>query len=218
MSVNMSTAVTRSPSAPAVFPARRERRLGTRGFEHHRSPRAQIHPPGNFPTLALGQHGVERCITVRHCRSRRKTAGLQGFIVRDQQITDGVHAVARQKGRIFSRRIDDIVVKQKNPVFDPGDDRLKQYRVVVSGSLIEISNKRYFIVNGLGKIASRSLQGFDECRCTQFSEIFQRVFALMTRRAMGAVPVMQEEIFAAQRRNSGAFKNLIGEIFVRCQR
>ena len=31
----------------------------------------------------------------------------------------------------------------------------------------------------------------------------------MTRRAMRAVPVMQEEIFAAQRRNAGSFKILL---------
>ena len=59
-------------------------------------------------------------------------------------------------------------------------------------------------MNGLREIAARSLQRFDEGRSAQFSEIFERVFALMTRGAMGAMPVMQEEIFAAQRRNAGA--------------
>ncbi len=77
MSVNMSTAATRSPSASGGLPCQREHApCGRRGFEHHRSARAQIHPPGNFPALALGRHGVERGIVIRH-RSRRKAARSQ---------------------------------------------------------------------------------------------------------------------------------------------
>ena len=48
--------------------------------------------------------------------------------------------------------------------------------------------------------------------------MFERVFALMSRGAMGTMPIAQEEIFAAERGRAGAFKNDIGEIFVRCQR
>src|SRR5580704_12252429 len=35
---------------------------------------------------------------------------------------------------------------------------------------------------------------------------------------MGAMPLMQKKISAAQRRNTGVFQNPVGEIFVRCQR
>ncbi len=63
--VNMSTAATRRPSAPGCLPRQLERGLRMRGFQHHRSPRAQIHPPGNVPAFALGQHGVERGVAVR---------------------------------------------------------------------------------------------------------------------------------------------------------
>ena len=41
--------------------------------------------------------------------------------------------------------------------------------------------------------------------------------ALMTRGAMGAMPLVQEEIFAAQCRDAGVFKDEAGEIFVRGQ-
>ena len=41
-------------------PRQRERGIGSRRFKRHRSTGAQIHPSGNFPTLAFGQHGVER--------------------------------------------------------------------------------------------------------------------------------------------------------------
>ena len=50
--------------------------------------------------------------------SRRKTARSQGFVVRGQQLADGQRAVAQDSGRIFPRGIDDVVIEQKNPVFD----------------------------------------------------------------------------------------------------
>ncbi len=62
-------------------------------------------------------------------------------------------------------------------------------------------------MNGLREIAARSLQGFYECGCSQFFETFERVFAFVTRGAIGTAPVVQEKIFAAQTGNAGAFKN-----------
>src|SRR6202171_1444167 len=47
------------------LPRQCERGLGSRRLENHRSPRAQIHPSGNAPTLALGQHEVQRSVTAR---------------------------------------------------------------------------------------------------------------------------------------------------------
>src|SRR6266851_3935491 len=98
------------------------------------------------------------------------------------------------------------------------EHRLYQDRVVILRNLIEISNKRGFAVQDLREVAARSEQRLDEGRCARLSEMFERVPAVMTRGATGAVPVMQEEIFAAQRRGAGAFKNGIGEVFVRRQR
>ena len=74
------------------------------------------------------------------------------------------------------------------------------------------------IANHLRKVAARSHERFDERCSAEFSQIFERVLALMTRAAMRAVPIVQEEIFAAQRRNAGAFKYHTGEVFVGCQR
>ena len=73
-------------------------------------------------------------------------------------------------------------------------------------------------MNGLREIATRTEQGFDEGRSAQPSQIFERVFALMARGAMGTTPVMQEKILAAQRGYAGVLKNPAGEIFVRGQR
>ena len=44
-------------------------------------------------------------------------------------------------------------------------------------------------VVALREIAARSQQRFDESRCIQLSEMFDRIFALMTRRAMGTMPI-----------------------------
>jgi hypothetical protein len=138
--------------------------------------------------------------------------------VRDQEIADGAAAIARHAGRIFSGAIGDLVVEQENPVFDPGDGRLDQDRVVVLRNSGDISQKRRFAVNSLREIATRTEQGLDEGCSAQSFQIFERVIALMTRGAMGTMPVMQEEIFAAQRGCAGALKNPAGEIFVRGQR
>src|ERR1700692_1407703 len=81
-----------------------------------------------------------------------------------------------------------------------------------------MSIERRFAVNRLREIAARSLQRLDERGCAQFSEIFRCVVALVARGPVGTMPVVQEEIFAAQRRNTGVFKNFVGEIFVGCQR
>src|SRR5260370_35752358 len=40
-----------------------ERGLGTGGLEYHRSPRAQVDPPGNVPAFALARTGAERGLT-----------------------------------------------------------------------------------------------------------------------------------------------------------
>src|SRR6266481_1058797 len=146
-----------------------QRGLGTRGFEDHRSSCTQVHPPGNVPTFAFGQHDVERNVAVYG--NRRKTAGSQSRVMRDQQVADGAATIAQHKGRIFSGGINDLVVEQENPVFDSRDNRLNQYRVVVLRNLMEISNQRGLAVNGLRKIAARTLQRFDECRFPQFLEM-----------------------------------------------
>src|SRR5881394_1593973 len=46
----------------------------------------------------------------------------------------------------------------------------------------------------------------------------QGIAALVALRTMGTIPVMQEEIFAAKRRDAGTFENHIGEILVGRQR
>src|ERR1700674_5266630 len=113
---------------------------------------------------------------------------------------------------MFARPIHHLIIQQKDSVLDPFDHRLYQDRVVILRNLIEISDKRGFAVQDLREVAARSEQRLDEGRSTRLSEMFERVRAIMTRGATGAVPVMQEEIFAAQRRCAGAFENAIGEV------
>src|ERR1700732_2939327 len=48
--------------------------------------------------------------------------------------------------------------------------------------------------------------------------MFRCVFALVTRGAMATMPVVQEEILPAQRRNAGVFKYPVGEVLVRGER
>src|SRR5205807_10344212 len=84
--------------------------------------------------------------------------------------------------------------------------------------LIKISDKPGLAVNRQREITARPRQRLDERCPTKLLQIVERVFALVTGGAMGTVPVMQKEIFAAQRRNAGALQNFVGEIFVRRQR
>ena len=79
-----------------------------------------------------------------------------------EQFTDGVHAVARDGRRIFSRAIEHVVVEQENAILACLDDRLDQDRVVILHHLVEIPNERGFAVNGLREIAARSRERLDE--------------------------------------------------------
>ena len=73
-------------------------------------------------------------------------------------------------------------------------------------------------MHGLREIAARSGQRFDEDRGAEFPEMRQRIVALMPRGAMGAVTLMQEEVLAAERLDTGRFEDPAGEIFVGGQR
>ena len=84
--------------------------------------------------------------------------------------------------------------------------------------LFEISKQRRYVVNGLREIAARSGQGFDEGRSAQPPEMCQRIVTLMSGGTMGAMAVMQEKIFAAERGYPGGFQDPVGEEFVRGQR
>ena len=81
---------------------------------------------------------------------------LQACVVRGQQIPDWAHAIAPNSRRIFPRRVKDLVIQHKNPVFGSRGKRLDQYRIAVSRNLIEISKQRGFAMNGLCEIATRS--------------------------------------------------------------
>src|SRR5882672_72779 len=116
--------------------------------------------------------------------------------MRGQQVADRARAIPQNTRRIFSRGVEDIVIEQENPVFDSGNDRLDQYRIVVLRNFLQIPGKRSFVAQALRKIAARSQKGFDERRSAQFSEMFERVLALVPGRAMGAVPRMQKKILA----------------------
>ena len=151
-------------------------------------------------------------------RSRRQAAGAQGVVMGGEQFAEGVHAIACDGGRIFSRAIERVVVEQKNAILDPFDDRLDQHGVVIFHHLIEIANERGFAVNGLREIAARSRERLDEGRSAQCPETGDRVAALMSRRAMRAMAVVQEEIFAAERRHAGFSQDPARKIFVGRQR
>ena len=204
------------PERAGSAPRQVDRRVVGKALKHHRPARAEIHPPGNLPAFAVGRHDIERSVAGH--RNRRKAAGSQNLIMCNQQIADRAHAIAQDKRRIFSRGVEHFIIEQKNPVFVSGDDRLDQYRIVVPRNVVEIPGKRGFVMHGLREVAARSRQRLDECRSAQFSEIAQRVLALMAGRAMGAMPVMQKEIFAAQRRHASLFQDRIGEILVGRQR
>ena len=143
---------------------------------------------------------------------------MQIRVVRDQEIANRTGAIAQDGGRIFSGGKGDLVVKQENPVFEAGDDRLDQYRIVMLRNRQEVPLERRFAVNDLGKIAARSLQRLEERARVQFPEIGEGVFALMPRGTMRTMPLMQEEIFAPQRRDTRIFKDPICKIFVGCER
>src|SRR5881227_196901 len=115
-----------------------------------------------------------------------------------EQFTNGAHAVACDGRRIFSCAIEHVVVEQENAILDSFDDRLDQHRVVVLRHLVEIANQRGFAVNRLREIAARSREWLDESRSAQSHETVDRVAALMSRRAMRAVAVVQEEIFTTE--------------------
>src|SRR6266851_5565236 len=72
-------------------------------------------------------------------------------------------------------------------------------------------------MKGVREIAARSLQGLDEGVHSQFCKMRERILAIATDRPIGAMPLMQEKIFAAERGNAGRFKNLVGERFIRGQ-
>ena len=72
--------------------------------------------------------------------------------------------------------------------------------------------------SGMREVATRSGQGFDEGRAPQFRKMRQRILALVPGGAMGAMPVVQKEVFAAECRHSGLRQNPAGEIFVGGQR
>src|SRR5665213_535687 len=118
---------------------------------------------------------------------------------------------------MFPRHIDHLAIEQEHPVFDSGDDRLDQYRVVIVRDLIEIANQCSFVMKALREIAARAEQRFDESGSAQFPEMRKRVVALMAGAAKAAMAVMQEEILAAKRRHAGAFKNPARKILVRRQ-
>ena len=86
-----------------------------------------------------------------------------------EQFTEGVHAVACDGRRIFSRAIEHVIVEQENAILDPFDDRLDQDGVVILHDVIEIANERGFAVNGLREIAARSRERLDEGRSAQCS-------------------------------------------------
>ncbi len=195
-----------------------ERCFVTKCLDHHGSPCAEIHPSGNFPVAAPGQHGVERILGFRPDRNRGETAGSQTRIVRDQKIADRARAIARHRRWVFPRGIDHLVIEQKNPVLGPAGQRLDQDRVVTLRDLVEIARERGFAVHGLREIAARPEQRLDEGGRAQCPEIAESVCALMPGGTKRATAVIEEEIVAAEGRKAGPFKDGVGEVFVRCQR
>jgi hypothetical protein len=131
-----------------------------------------------------------------------------------EQFADAVHAVTRDGRRILSRAIQHVIVEQENAILDSLDDRLDQDRIIILHDVIEIANQRGFAVNGLREIAARSRERLDEGRSAQATEAGDGVAALMPRRAMRAVAVVQEEIFTAERRHAGFPQNPACKEFV----
>ena len=118
MSVNRSTAATRSPSARTAFLAAADTAAGRRGLEHHRSSRAQVHPPGNLPALALRQARGRATVSLlgvtaagespRACKAALCAARRSRIERTPSPSTNG---------RIFARRIEHLVVQQEDAVF-----------------------------------------------------------------------------------------------------
>ena len=138
--------------------------------------------------------------------------------MRVKEIADRTGAVAQHKGRIFPRHVERFAVEQENPVFEPGHQRLNQYRIIMLRNLAYIFNQRGFAVYSLREIAARSRQRLDERGCAEPCKIFQRIFDLVSFGAMSAMPFMQKKILTAQCRNAAALEDDIGEVFVRGQR
>ena len=63
--------------------------------------------------------------------------------------------------------------------------------------------KQRLAANDFGKIAARSQQRFGERGAAEFLQINECVSALVARGTVAAATFMQEEIFAAERRDAG---------------
>src|SRR5580692_3806557 len=124
----------------------------------------------------------------------------------DKKIAEAPRAVAFECRREFARRINDLIVEQKDPVFQARDNRLHQDRIVVQCDAVKISAERNLIADRLRKIAARSRQRFQECASVQLPEIVESVLALMPCGTERAVASAQEEIVAAEGDDACLFK------------
>src|ERR1700730_16997307 len=123
-------------------------------------------------------------------------------------------AVAFERRRKFARRIDGLIVEQKDPVFEAACDRLHQYRIVMRRDVVQISIELGFAVDCLRKVAARSRQWLEEGASVQRSKIVESIPAFVAFGTQRAVARAQKEIVAAKGGDTGIFKNAVGEIFV----
>ena len=165
---------------------------------------------------AVGQHRIERLVTER--RDRRQATRLQGRIVLRQQFADRGGAVAQNKWMNFSCGVKQLAVEQEYPVLDARYDWLDQSRIVIARYFVEVSEQRCFAMDRLREVAARSQQGLCKRGAFERSKIIQRIAALVTRWPVRAMPVVQKEILAAERRNAGAFEDCVRESLVSRER
>ncbi len=138
--------------------------------------------------------------------------------MRGEEVANAAGAIADNRRRLLARGKENLVVEQKNPILVAGNDSLHQDRVVILRDFTEVFYQRGPVMQGLREVAARSRQRFDESRAAQFRKMRQRILAFVPRRAMGAVPVVQKEVLAAECGDAGLRQNPGREIFVGRQR
>src|SRR5580698_1376582 len=108
-----------------------------------------------------------------------------------------MHAVAFEHRRKFACRIDDVIVEQKDPVFEAACDRLHQHRIVMWRDAVKISAERGFAVDRLRKVAARSRQRLEKGASVQRSKIAESIWAVVALGTQRTVARAQKEIVAA---------------------
>ena len=115
------------------------------------------------------------------------------------------------KGGCFLRCIEASSSSRKSRYSTSGNNGRNQILASCIRDPVEYRKQRSFAVNSLREIAARTGRGLTR-RSAQLSRNISARPRAHDPRAMGAMPVVQEEIFAAERGDAGAFRSVLRSI------